>query len=187
MFPQGHLFRLTMFTDFYPFARFGSCVLDRLSLFALPSGCGSKIGTQNRLPWQMETWTKTCRPIPGGFMLSHPHFTFLQKGTPIQAEITDRNNSLESFQAMESAGHCYWWVGWGLASQFPVSHKRNQQQILGDMGATQIQGRVILSIREGSIAKEITCMVKASDWKAKGCKRAATMSHMRNQQHMLHS
>ena len=33
-------------------------------------GGGSKTGTQNGLPWQVEAWTKTCCPI-GGLVLTH--------------------------------------------------------------------------------------------------------------------
>ena len=32
-----------------------------------PFGCGSKKGPPNGLPWQVETWTKTSGPTPGGF------------------------------------------------------------------------------------------------------------------------
>ena len=28
---------------------------------------------QNGLPWQVETWAKTCGPIPGGLILTHIH------------------------------------------------------------------------------------------------------------------
>ena len=39
------------------------------------SGCGSNIGTPNGLPWQMDTWTKTCGPYPCGLIFSHTHLS----------------------------------------------------------------------------------------------------------------
>ena len=32
-----------------------------------PNGCGSNIGTQNGLPWFVETWTNTCGPLVVSF------------------------------------------------------------------------------------------------------------------------
>ena len=40
-----------------------------------PYKCGSKIGTQNGLPRQIDTSTKTRGPFPGGVILTHTQLT----------------------------------------------------------------------------------------------------------------